>query len=722
MSADDKTRIVSADAVQPGTQLNGIYEIDSRIAAGGMGEVYRGHNIQTGDPVAIKIVLPEFARDQNILALFRKEASILNHLSHDAIVRYHVFSIDPGIARPYLAMEFVDGPSLADWIEARGPLDPQEARKMLGRIAAGLALAHQAGIIHRDVSPDNIILQGGRVERAKLIDFGIARSANIGGGTLLGGKFAGKYNFVSPEQLGLFGGEVTERSDIYSLGLVLAAALRGVPLDMSGSQVEVIEKRRTVPDLLGIDPGLQPLLDAMLQPDPDARPQSAQEIVDWLRLTSGRSVPPDFDGDYPAETGGERSPAMPRVTGLPPRASFPSQHPFGAGAPQSGSYPRSSPPGSLPPASYPPYQPADSLPGAVESPFGPGPAGTGLPRQGEAGGTAAHASLPPRAPTTGRMTGGKGGSRGGLIAALAVVLIIAAGGAVWYSGVLDGILGRKQVVTGNGAAGPKAESGTGGATGTEGAPVAGHGNAGTASGTGSSSDAAGGAQQQAVAGGSTAAGNHPAKTLAPADWVHAYDGGPCFYAAVTSASGNAVTVEGYGASRAAFFKMVGAYKADYGVEPTVNIHKIADKQCAVADFLRAVEPAMVDNPTIALSSDTLKVGEFLSGTVGGVGDRTVNLLLIGSEGDVYSLDALWKKRKTDGGKSVFGMKLFPLTGDAMPKPLPHLIMVLTSPKGLASAAITDTVLASSLFPKIAEEFKDQDGNAGVAVGYFHFGG
>jgi hypothetical protein len=68
------------------------------------------------------------------------------------------------------------------------------------------------------------------------------------------------------------------------------------------------------------------------------------------------------------------------------------------------------------------------------------------------------------------------------------------------------------------------------------------------------------------------------------------------------------------------------------------------------------------------------------------------------------------------------MKLFPLTGDAMPKPLPHLIMVLTSPKGLASAAITDTVLASSLFPKIAEEFKDQDGNAGVAVGYFHFGG
>ncbi|TIU92254.1 MAG: serine/threonine protein kinase, partial [Mesorhizobium sp.] len=108
MSADDKTRIspnVTNTAV--GTQLSGIYELDERIAFGGMGEVYRGHNIQTGDHVAIKIVLPEFARDQTILSLFRKEASILNHLSHDAVVRYHVFTIDPGIGRPYLAMEFV---------------------------------------------------------------------------------------------------------------------------------------------------------------------------------------------------------------------------------------------------------------------------------------------------------------------------------------------------------------------------------------------------------------------------------------------------------------------------------------------------------------------------------------------------------------------------------------------------------------------------------------
>ncbi|TGP20071.1 MULTISPECIES: serine/threonine-protein kinase [unclassified Mesorhizobium] len=297
MSDDDKTRISPSLAYTGvGTQLSGIYELDERIASGGMGEVYRGHNIQTGDHVAIKIVLPEFARDQTILSLFRKEASILNHLSHDAVVRYHVFTIDPGIGRPYLAMEFVDGQSLFD-VMRRGPMSPPDVRRLCHRLTSGLSAVHQAGAVHRDLSPDNIILPGGRVERAKIIDFGIARSANVGGETLIGGKFAGKYNYVSPEQLGLYGGEVSEQSDIYSLGLVLAAALRGKPLDMSGSQYEVIEKRRTVPDLSDIDPDFRSLIEAMLQPDPQDRPASMAEIARATR-----------DDDYDAT--------------LPPPASF----------------------------------------------------------------------------------------------------------------------------------------------------------------------------------------------------------------------------------------------------------------------------------------------------------------------------------------------------------------------------------------------------------------
>ena len=145
-------------------------------------------------------------------------------------------------------MEFVDGKSLFD-VMARGPMSTADVCKLCHRLASGLSAVHEAGAVHRDLSPDNIILPGGKVERAKIIDFGIARSATIGGETLIGGSFAGKYNYVSPEQLGLFGGDVRERSDIYSLGLVLAAAMRGSPIDMGGSQMEVVEKRRAVPDL-----------------------------------------------------------------------------------------------------------------------------------------------------------------------------------------------------------------------------------------------------------------------------------------------------------------------------------------------------------------------------------------------------------------------------------------------------------------------------------------
>ncbi len=198
MGADDRTRIqTERTSAGVGTQLSGIYELDARLASGGMGEVYRGHNIQTGDLVAIKIVLPEFAGDETILKLFRKEASVLNHLSHEAVVRYHVFTVDPGIGRPYLAMEYVDGESLVE-VMRHGPMPVESVRRLCHRLASGLAAVHRAGAIHRDLSPDNIILPGGNVEKAKIIDFGIARSAKIGGGTLIGGRFAGKYNYVSP--------------------------------------------------------------------------------------------------------------------------------------------------------------------------------------------------------------------------------------------------------------------------------------------------------------------------------------------------------------------------------------------------------------------------------------------------------------------------------------------------------------------------------------------
>jgi serine/threonine-protein kinase len=268
-------------SVRPGTCLNDTYEIAKMIAQGGMGEVYRGFNIQTRDLVAIKMIRPELSNNREVLDLFRREASILHTLQHEAIVRYFGFSVDPQLRRAYLAMEFVDGPSLTDKLIS-GPLSLADVNILRSRIGSALSAAHARGVVHRDVSSDNIIFPNGDVESAKIIDFGIARALRPGEGTIIGDRFfVGKYNYASPEQLGLIGGDVTFKSDIYSFGLVLAEALRGRPIDMSGTQAEINEKRRAAPELSDIQPSIRPLIRWMLQPSPADRPASMAAVADW---------------------------------------------------------------------------------------------------------------------------------------------------------------------------------------------------------------------------------------------------------------------------------------------------------------------------------------------------------------------------------------------------------------------------------------------------------
>jgi len=267
------------DSLRPGTQLNGIYEIDSLVASGGMGEVYKGHSIQTGHDVAIKVIRHELAENELVRSLFRNEASSLHNLHHEAIVRYFIFAVDPTLGRAYLAMDFVAGESLSQVLR-RGPLPLETVARLAARVARGLHAAHRQGITHRDISPDNIIIQGDDVGQAMIIDFGIARATRAGEETVVDMGFAGKYNYVSPEQLGEYGGDVTPRSDLYSLGLVLVAALRGTPLDMSGRPAEVITKRRSVPPLDGVDPSARPILARMLQPAPADRPDSMLDVAD----------------------------------------------------------------------------------------------------------------------------------------------------------------------------------------------------------------------------------------------------------------------------------------------------------------------------------------------------------------------------------------------------------------------------------------------------------
>ena len=274
------SQVQGGGSVPEGTRLNDMYEVGTRIAMGGMGEVYTGKQIETDRKVALKMILPEHANNELILELFRKEANTLHDVYHEAIVRYFAFSVDPTLNRPYMAMEFAGGPALGERLADKGPLNEAEMTILRQRIAGGLHAAHKKGVVHRDISSDNIILVEDKVEEAKIIDFGIAKSSSSEG-TLIGSGFAGKVNYVSPEQLGLADGEVSAKSDIYSLGLVFAEAAIGKPLPMGGSHVEVTEKRKTVPDLSEVPLFMRPLIEWMLQPDPANRPTDLEAVADW---------------------------------------------------------------------------------------------------------------------------------------------------------------------------------------------------------------------------------------------------------------------------------------------------------------------------------------------------------------------------------------------------------------------------------------------------------
>jgi len=278
-TARPQTPVGSAPAstILPGQLLGHTYRIEALLARGGMGEVYRARHAEIDTLHAIKIILPELAGNTRIVDLFRREASILRTIRHDAIVAYDgVFRDENG--RLYLVMEFVDGPSLSKVLK-QGPLPPAQVRELRDQLADGLAAAHEKGVIHRDLSPDNVILPGGTLSKAKIIDFGISKMADPEAKTILGDDFAGKYSYVSPEQVGLYGGKVDLRSDVYSLGLVLAAAAAGAPLDMGSSPISVVEARRAVPKLDRVPAELRPELTAMLQPDPASRPQSMRDVL-----------------------------------------------------------------------------------------------------------------------------------------------------------------------------------------------------------------------------------------------------------------------------------------------------------------------------------------------------------------------------------------------------------------------------------------------------------
>jgi len=304
--------------VQTGTLLNGIFEVRGLLARGGMGEVYEGVNVNTDERVAIKIILSHLASDPQVQALFKNEAQALVRLSHQALVQYRVLGREPLLNVYYIVTEFIDGPVLSSVYTKLKP-SLEEFKGLIRRLAEGLNAAHQTGKIHRDMSLDNVMLPGGKLLQAKIIDFGIVKDLDPEKGTIVGDGFAGRLGFAAPEQFGAFKRDIGAWTDIYSLGLVALTVAAGHPIDMGSNLSDALDRRRQIPDLSEAPESLRPLLSRMLEPDPANR---LRTMTDVILMLDGAGAPATGGGSRPRTPAGPKPPSGQKII-KPPQPLLP---------------------------------------------------------------------------------------------------------------------------------------------------------------------------------------------------------------------------------------------------------------------------------------------------------------------------------------------------------------------------------------------------------------
>ncbi len=251
------------------------YVLDRIVGSGGFGDVWRATDSLLSRQVAIKVLRPEFARETDASRLLRTEAQRAASLVHPAIVRIYDYDEESLPGRPYLVMEYVDGPSLATVLHD-GPLRPARVLDLVAQIAAGLDAAHRAGVTHRDIKAANVLLSSdGQV---KITDFGISTAAGSGPVTATG-LLVGTPEYLAPERASGVRGD--PRSDLYSLGILAYKCLTGgVPF--TGQPVEVLQAHRNLP--LPALPNDVPaeigeLVARLTAKDPQDRPGSAAEVA-----------------------------------------------------------------------------------------------------------------------------------------------------------------------------------------------------------------------------------------------------------------------------------------------------------------------------------------------------------------------------------------------------------------------------------------------------------
>lgn len=265
-----------SDIFRPGQVLNNTYEIEGVLGRGGTGEVYRAINQVTGRVFAIKALNRQFSGNADYVGLMKREEEMRSIL-HDAVVRYNECSrTDDG--HVYLVMDYIAGPSLADAMLERR-FDPRELLIIAHRVAEGLVVTHRQGIVHRDLSPDNVILRDDRPEKATIIDFGIAKDTAAGARTIVGNEFAGKYEYAAPEQLE---GHAEPRTDLYALGATLLAAWRRETPYLGTTPGEIVRRKQTPLDTGGVPEPLKGLIERLAAPRVEDRPSDAGAALDLI--------------------------------------------------------------------------------------------------------------------------------------------------------------------------------------------------------------------------------------------------------------------------------------------------------------------------------------------------------------------------------------------------------------------------------------------------------
>jgi eukaryotic-like serine/threonine-protein kinase len=354
------------DDLAPGQVVDGRYRVEARLAHGGMATVYRAFDDRLDRAVALKVIDAGLARRPEYVARFIREAKSCAKLSHPNIVGVYDQSVIKsapvgyGAAErgtmAYLAMEYVPGSTLRQVLGRRGRLTPRQALQVIDALLAGLGAAHRAGIVHRDVKPENVLVNDAVLAQShsyaaalKVTDFGLARSVtgsadgNTMGGSLPGGGLIGTASYLAPELVRF--GTCDQRSDVYSAGIVLFELLTGRKPFTASTPVEVAQLHVTsrVPAPSTLLPGLDPALDALVARatarEPEQRPADANALRTELRAAyanlpdgaldfGGAAVKPEATQRLQAGLGS--GPEATRVDVAPTRVDLSQRAPAGA--------------------------------------------------------------------------------------------------------------------------------------------------------------------------------------------------------------------------------------------------------------------------------------------------------------------------------------------------------------------------------------------------------